>query len=182
MAGANRMVGDAAMRRIAAHAFTGEDATASADDVDVNFLVSGYATPPVLAAIAADTSGAVVERSEGRGPRRCRRRRRARDRGPADHGVLGHGGHHQPRDRRHLLDYIRTHGLLVNLLLAPFRQLDHRVLALDRGAAAREPWARSAQQRSLGRGDIYGYRTPAFSMTTAQAYRPGGFGNQRSSA
>ena len=176
---ANRMQGDEGIRRIARHAFLGADEISAADGIDINFEMSGYRTPPVLAAIAQDTTATVVTRSAGRDlgelaadPSLTTDERRIM-------ALWGMEAITNPAAIEASFDWIRAHGLLANPLLSQFRQLDYRVL---RAVGALPVISRLLDLPTNGtileRANIYADRTPDFAMSTTQDYRPGGYGNQ----
>jgi hypothetical protein len=177
--GPNRMAGDAAIRRIVAHAFSGADEVAASDGIDIGFQLSGYRTPAVLAAIAGDTGGTVVTETFGRNVADV-----ASD--PSlttdEHRVMALWGMEaftNPEAVDASFDWIRAHGLLANPYLAGFRQLDYRVL---RAVGALPVLSRlldlPTNGTALERADTYAFRAPGLLMSTTQDYRPGGYGNQ----
>jgi hypothetical protein len=176
---ANRTTGDEAIRRIVRHAFEDTDEVGASDAIDIDFLASGYRTPAVLAAIAADDATTVVTETFGRDPGEI-----AADDGLASPerrimAAWGAEAFTNPETVDASIDWIRAHGLLANPFLAPFRQLDWRVL---RSAGLLPLVSRAldlpTNGTALGRADVYAYRTADLELSTTQAYRPGGYGNQ----
>ncbi|MFN8623880.1 MAG: hypothetical protein U0869_24325 [Chloroflexota bacterium] len=177
---ANRMDGDPIVRRILAHAFEGADLVAASDAIDIGFQLSGFRAPPVLAAIAHDLGPRSVAQGFGRDPADI----------VADPAIAsdeerimelwGTEAFTDPAAIEATFDWIRAHGLLANPYLAPFRQLDFRVLRLT-GALPilSRLLALPANGTTLGRADTLTERTPDFQMSTTQAYRPGEPGNQQ---
>ncbi len=175
----NRKTGDAGMRRILAHAF-GHDRTSPATGLEINFLMSSYRAPPVLRAIAQDTGHAVIRASYGRDLSELDRDASLR---ASDHRIMALWGMQaftNPEAIGPSLRTIRAHGLFANSFFAPFMRLNYRALS-EIGAL---PWVSRGLDLPtngtlLARANTYTLRTPDFAMSTAQAYRPGDWGNQQ---
>ncbi|MFD1190782.1 hypothetical protein [Phenylobacterium conjunctum] len=174
----NAKTGDEAVRRVLRHAFVQRQAPGSAHGLEINLFLSRYAAPPVLAAIAADPGAAVIRTSTGRDPGEL-----AADRALADpeRRIMAQWGMEaftNPEGVSQSMRYIRGHGLLANPFLSGFRQLNYRALS------PALPWlSRTLDLPTngtvLGRADVYAWRTSNLVMSTTQAHRPGGFGNQQ---
>lgn len=177
---ANAMGGDAAIRRVLRHAFAEPQDPADAKELEINFLLSGYRTPPALRAVAADPGVAVMRASTGRDPGELRADPALSAPGRRIMAAWGMEAFTDPRTIALSARYVRDHGLLANPFLAGFRQLNYRVL-LASGALPVLSRALDLPSNGtvLGRADTYALRTPDYLMSTTQAFRPGGYGNQQ---
>ncbi|WP_143447817.1 hypothetical protein [Kineosporia sp. R_H_3] len=175
----NRTTGDDAIRRILRHAFEGADVASASDAIDINFLLSSYRTPPVLAAIAGDPTATAITSTAGRNLADLDADASLTT---AERRIMAQWGMEaftNPEAVDTSVDWIRAHGLLANPYLSAFRQLDYRAL---RAVGALPLISRRldlpTNGTALQRADVYGYRTADYAMSTTQDYQPGAFGNQ----
>jgi len=177
---ANEKTGDVGIRRIVQHAFYGADNKDEASGIEVNFLMSGYRTPPVLAAIARDTSTTAMQGSTGRDLVEL-------DADPtlatAERRIMAQWGMEaftNPRAIGATVAYVRAHELFANPNFAPLRALNYRVLTIAGGLPV-VSWLIDLPTNGtvLSRANTYTYRTADFVMSTTQDYARGSFGNQQ---
>jgi len=175
----NKKFGDPAVRRIVRHAFLQPVAAEEATGLEINFLMSRYATPPVLAAMARDPRDAVVRSSTGRNLDELRRDRTLSTSERRIMALWGMEAFTNPEAISSSLAYIRAHGLFSNPFLAPFRRLNYRVIRAT-GALPILSVALDLPTNGtvLERANTYTVRMADYAMSTAQAYRPGQYGNQ----
>lgn len=177
---ANRIRGDAIIRRILRHAFDGTDEVADTDAIDIGFQLSKWRTPQVLAAIAHDPGPRTVAQGFGRDPGDVAADPAITSDEERIMALWGMQAFTDPAAIEPTFDWIRAHGLLANPYLAPFRQLDFQVLRM---AGALPLVSRlldlPANGTTLGRADTLTEHTPDWQMSTTQAYRPGAPGNQQ---
>lgn len=175
----NAKTGDEGVRRVLRHAFVQPQDPQTATGLEINLLLSRYRAPPVLAAIAADPGPVVVRASAGRDLSELNSDRTLADQERRIMALWGMEAFTNPEAINASLRHIRSHGLLGNPFLAGFRQLNYRVLS----ATGALPWLSRALDLPtngtvLSRANTYAWRTPDLVMSTTQAFRPGGFGNQ----
>jgi hypothetical protein len=178
--GANKMIGDAGIHRIIQHAFgAGVDPMAEAG-IEINFLLSGYSTPAVLRAIANDTADVVIRSSSGRDLDELGSDTSIDSAERRIMALWGMQAFTNPEAIADSLNYIDAHDLFVSPYLAPFKQLNYRLL---RGLGLLPLISTALDLPSNGlvieRADVYTYRTADALMSTAQSYAPGTFGNQQ---
>lgn len=176
----NAKFGDEAVRRVLRHAFARPVDPREASGLEINFLLSGYRTPPVLGAVAADPAEAVSRASAGRDLGELGRDASLSS---PDHWIMAAWGMEaftNPESIGRSARYVRAHGLLINPFLSGFRQLNYRVL-IHGGALPVLSRALDLPTNGvlLGRANTYTFRTADYVMSTTQAYRPGGYGNQQ---
>lgn len=176
----NEKTGDEGIRRVLRHAFLGENRPDDARGIEINFLLSGYRTPAVLAAIARDPEPMISRTSFGRDL----------DELPADPSLAtperhimalwGMEAFSNPRAIDSTLAFVRAHGLFANPYFGPLKAVNYRVLA----ATGMLPVLSRALDLPvnglvLSRANVITYRTADFAMSTTQNYAPGTFGNQQ---
>lgn len=175
----NKKTGDVAIRRVLAHAFGQGARLSDATGLEANFLASSYRTPAVLRAIAGDESDAVIRASYGRDLSELARDGRLRTPDERIMALWGMQAFTNPEAITHSLRAIRAYGLLSNAYFAPFARLNYRAIS---ATGALPLLSRTLDLPTNGvaltRADTYTYRTADFAMSTAQAYRPGAWGNQ----
>jgi hypothetical protein len=174
----NMKDGDAGMRRIVRHAFDGK--TDEAEGIEVNFLQSGYRTPPVLAAIAHDPSNTAIRASAGRDLDEIDNDASLTSDERRIMALWGMEAFSNPRAIGPTVAYVRAHDLFANPYFAPLKALNYRALiwtgALPAISSLLDLPTNGTQ---LARANTYTYRTADYAMSTTVAYLPGSFGNQQ---
>ncbi|MDQ1287889.1 MAG: hypothetical protein QG622_1454 [Actinomycetota bacterium] len=175
----NKRYGDTGVNRIMRWAFLGSAEAASAEGIEINVVSSTYKVPPVLRAIALDPGDAVVQASYGRDLPELDDDRSL---SAGEHRIMALWGMQaftNPEALGPSLRYARAHSLFSNPYLAPLRQLNYRALLVP-GVLPLTSTALDLPTDGtvLTRANTYTFRTPDYTMSTTQAYRPGEFGDQ----
>ena len=177
---ANRKTGDAGVRRLVRYLLG--DIAGLQDDagIEINVLLSRYRLPPVLTEIARDQSQVTIKASFGRDPRDIENDKSLDTREKRIMALWGMEAFTDPDAIAESMAYIRERGLLATPFLAPFRQLNYRLLAWSNLLpVVSRVLDLPSNGTVLGKAEVYTLRTPNFTMYTAEAYRPRGYGNQQ---
>lgn len=173
------------VRDVMTHAFgTGDDDPDLRRLSAVFALAARYHTPPVLRAIASLETDAVIRESTGLDTGEVARHFAD----PLDPDTAGAylwaaEAFTHPDGIRATMRAYRRWGMESNRFLAPlapFARLAELPLVGDRALPGIVRALRPVTQGlALQRANIYAYRTPAFHLSSAQSYHPGGFGDQQ---
>lgn len=147
--------------------------------IEANILLSNYRVPSVLSAIANDDAEVVIEASYGRDPSELALDPTLDSRDRRMMALWGMEAFTNPEAISESVSYARDRGLFSNPFLAPMKQLNYRVLIWSGALPVISSLLDLPTNGTvLSRANTLTYRSADFLMSTAQAYRTGGFGNQ----
>ena len=148
--------------------------------MDLNFLYcKNYEIPPVLRAIGRDTSMVVIKSSTGLDVSELAQRDLL---GLDDNQIMMQWAMEafaNPEVIENSLDYINRHNMHSNEFLYDFRLVNYRLLRWFGGLPSISRMLNPKfNGTAIQRANVYTYKTPHYSMYTAQKYHPGDYGDQ----
>jgi len=170
----------ASTRSITEHLFGWRNNSAERRGMDLNFIYcKNYNLPLVLREIGRDTSKVIIKVSTGLNIDELGERDLI---GPKDRQIMmqwAMEAFSQPQVINNSLDYINAHKMQANSFLYNFRMVNYRLLRwfglLPIASHLLNPVSNGT---AIQRANLYTYKTPHYSMYTAQSYHPGEYGDQ----
>ena len=172
---------NASTRTVTEHLFGYDTDTGERTGMDLNFLlVREYQIPGVIRAIGRDESEAVIMASSGLDVEELKGEGLL---GPEDRQIMMQWGMEAFTNGpviTNSINYIRKNGMFTNEFLHDFKDINYTLLVklglLPLVSRAINPQTNGV---AIQRANTYTYRTPWYSMATAQKYHPGDYGDQQ---